>query len=70
MHKDEEKILEARDDLFPTLTELWRDGYYIEVANIVAHTEPFSNRANLINFCVYFEKYLGKEELKVLQRLI
>lgn len=70
MHKDEEEILEARDDLFPTLTELWRDGKYIEVANIIAHTSPFSNRANLIDFCVYFEKYLGREELKVLQRLI
>ena len=70
MHKDEEEILESRDDLFPTLTELWRDGKYIEVANIVAHTAPFSNRANLIDFCVYFEKYLGREELKVLQRLI
>ena len=70
MHKDEEKILEARDDLFPTLTELWLDGKYIEVANIIAHTAPFSNRANLINFCVYFEKYVGKEELKILQKLI
>ena len=65
-----EDFLEARDDLFPTLTELWRDGKYIEVANIVAHTAPFSNRANLIDFCVYFEKYLGADELKVLQRLI
>jgi len=65
-----EDFLEARDDLFPTLTELWRDGKCIEVANIVAHTAPFSNRANLINFCVYFAKYLGADELQVLQKLI
>lgn len=70
MHKTEEELLEARDDLFPTLTELWKDGKYIEVAEIVAHTAPFSNRAKLIDFCVYFEKYLGRDELRVLQRLI
>ena len=57
------KALEARDDLFPTLTELWRDGKYIEVANIVAHTAPFSNRANLIDFC-FISKVSWKEELK------
>ena len=70
MHKDEEEILEARDDLFPTLTELWRDGKYIEVANIIAHTAPFSNRANLIDFCVYLHKYLGSNDLQILQKLI
>ena len=65
-----EDYLEARDDLFPTLTELWRDGKYIEVANIVAHTAPFSNRANLIDFCVYLHKYLGSNDLQILQKLI
>lgn len=55
---------------FAELTEFWQDGRYALVADYIRFSEQFSNRANLIDFCVYLHKYLGMEELKVLQRLI
>jgi hypothetical protein len=66
MLKDEEKT----DFDFAELTEFWRDGRFNIVVNHIQHSEQFSIRANLIDFCVYFNKYVGKEELKILQKLI
>jgi hypothetical protein len=65
MHKSEEKLFD-----FAELTELWRDGRFGLVVDYVRHSEQFSDRANLIDFCVYLNKYLGTEELQVLQKLI
>lgn len=66
MLKNEEKT----DFDFADLIEFWRDGRFDVVVNYIQHSEQFSNRANLIDFCVYFDKYVGKEELKILQKLI
>jgi hypothetical protein len=55
---------------FAELTEFWQDGRFNIVVNHIQHSEQFSIRANLIDFCVYFNKYVGKEELKILQKLI
>ena len=53
-----------QSNLFLQLTERWQDGQYAQVADYIRHDIVFSNRANLIDFCVYFESILGTEELK------
>jgi hypothetical protein len=55
---------------FVELTELWQDGRYDLVVDYVRHSEQFSNRANLIDFCIYLHKYLGSNDLQILQKLI
>lgn len=58
------------NNLFLHLTERWQDGQYAQVADYIKHHHHFSNRANLIDFCVYLCNYLGMKELRVLQKLI
>lgn len=67
MHKNAE---ENRNNLFLQLTERWQDGQYAQVAEYIRHDIVFSDRANLIDFCVYLSNYLGMKELRVLQKLI
>jgi hypothetical protein len=67
MHKIAE---DNQSNLFLQLTERWQDGQYLEVADYIAHHEIFSERSNLIDFCVYLSKHLGLKELRVLQKLI
>jgi hypothetical protein len=59
-----------QSDLFLQLTERWQDGQYAQVADYIRHDIVFSNRANLIDFCLYLSKHLGLKELKILQKLI
>ncbi len=59
-----------QSNLFLQLTERWQDGQYAQVADYIRHDVTFSNRANLIDFCVYLSNYLGMRELRVLQKLI
>jgi len=59
-----------QSNLFLQLTERWQDGQYAQVADYIRHDRHFSNRANLIDFCVYLANYLGMRELRVLQKLI
>ena len=67
MHKIAE---DNQSNFFLQLTERWQDGQYLEVADYVAHHEMFSERSNLIDFCVYLSKHLGIKELRVLQKLM
>ena len=67
MHKT---AIEKRNKFFMQLTERWQDGQYLEVANYVAHHEMFSERSNLIDFCVYLCNHLGLRELRILQKLM
>ena len=67
MHKNEQYNY---NNLFLHLTERWQDGQYAQVADYIKHHHHFSNRANLIDFCVYLCNYLGMKELRVLQKLI
>ena len=67
MHKIEE---DNHNNLFLQLTERWQDGQYAQVADYIKNHHHFSNRANLIDFCVYLCNYLGIRELRVLQKLI
>ena len=57
-------------NLFLQLTERWQDGQYAQVADYIRHGIEFSDRANIIDFCVYLSKHLGIKELKILQKLI
>jgi uncharacterized LabA/DUF88 family protein len=50
------------------LTELWQDGKYTEVANII-NTASWSS-SQFVEFCAYFIKYLGINELNVLQKIL
>ncbi|MBD36221.1 MAG: hypothetical protein CL512_05580 [Actinobacteria bacterium] len=52
------------------LTEMWQDGKYEEVANAIRDSKEFSEKDRLIDFCLYFAKYLGNRELKVLHKLV
>ena len=67
MHKNAE---DNHNNLFLQLTERWQDGQYAQVADYIRHNIVFSDRANLIDFCVYLSNYLGMKELRVLQKLI
>ena len=67
MHKNAE---DNHNNLFLQLTERWQDGQYAQVADYIRHNIVFSDRANLIDFCVYLCNYLGMKELRVLQKLI
>ena len=67
MHKNAE---DNRSNLFLQLTERWQDGQYAQVADYIRHDIVFSDRANLIDFCIYLSNYLGMRELRVLQKLI
>jgi hypothetical protein len=59
-----------QSNLFLQLTERWQDGQYAQVADYIRYDIVFSNRANLIDFCLYLSKHLGIKELKILQKLI
>jgi hypothetical protein len=50
------------------LTELWQDGKYNNVANTI-NNENWSPR-RVAEFCVYFNKYLGTEQLNILHKLL
>ena len=68
MEQDNQNMYKAY--VFLQLTEWWQDGQYAQVADYIRHDIVFSNRANLIDFCLYLSKYLGIKELKILQKLI
>jgi hypothetical protein len=50
------------------LTELWQDGKYNNVANIINNENWSPSR--VAEFCAYFNKYLGTEQLNVLYKLL
>jgi hypothetical protein len=52
------------------LTEMWQDGKFEEVANIIKDSKEFSEKDRLIEFCLYFDKYLGRKELQVLHKFV
>ena len=51
------------------LTEMWQDGKLNEVTAHILDSKDFMAKDRLIDFCVYFSKYLGLKELQVLQKL-
>ena len=52
------------------LTDLWFDGEYEKVAEVIKDSKDFLEKDRLIDFCLYFAKYVGDKELRILQKLI
>ena len=50
------------------LTELWNDGSFTKVGEIINNESWSPNR--VANFCAYFIKYVGLRDLEVLCKLI
>lgn len=53
---------------FITLTEMWRDCNFQQVADCI-HKEAW-DPSRLAEFIVYFRKYLGEEQARVLYKLL
>jgi hypothetical protein len=51
-----------------TLTEMWQDGDYNEVAFII-NKEDWGN-ARLAEFCAYFNRFLGSGQLNLLHKFL
>ena len=50
------------------LTDLWNDGEYLQVGDIIRNEEWSSRR--IAEFCAYFVKYVGVNDLNTLHRFI
>lgn len=50
------------------LTDLWQDGEYLEVGNIIR--EENWNASEVAEFCLYFVKYLGLKEFEFLYKFL
>jgi|11BtaG_2_1085332.scaffolds.fasta_scaffold90956_2 hypothetical protein len=50
------------------LTDLWNNGQYLEVGNII-NNEKW-NPTEVAKFCAYFTKYLGVNQLNVLHKFL
>jgi hypothetical protein len=50
------------------LTDLWNDGQYLEVGNIINNEQW--NPTEVAKFCAYFTKYLGVNQLNVLHKFL
>lgn len=53
---------------FIQLTDLWQDGKFIEVGNII-NREGWSP-SRVAEFCVYVYKYLGTNQLDILYKFL
>ena len=40
------------------LTDLWYEGKYNEVASYITESKDFLEKDRLIDFCIYFSKYI------------
>lgn len=53
---------------FITLTEMWRDHQYIHVGETIKQEQW--NHQRLAQFCAYFCKYLGTDQLNILHKFM
>lgn len=53
---------------FINLTELWRNGNYLKVGQIIQRERWSSER--VAEFCAYFCKYNGTKQLEVLYKFL
>jgi hypothetical protein len=51
-----------------TLTDLWNDGEYAEIGNII-QKEQWSPQ-KVAEFCAYFAKYCGVNQLNILYKFL
>jgi len=50
------------------LTELWQDGEYIKVGQII--NEEGWKPLQVAKFCAYFNKYVGSNQLNILYKFL
>lgn len=53
---------------FINLTELWRDGHFLKVGDIIKREKWSPER--VAEFCTYFCKYNGTKQLEILYKFI
>lgn len=53
---------------FIELTEMWQDGRYSDVVEII-FSEDW-DQARLSEFCAYFQKYLGANQLQLFYKFM
>ena len=58
----------AKKTEFITLTDLWQDGKYLEVGDIINKERWTPNR--VAEFCAYVYKYLGTNQLDILYKFL
>ena len=52
------------------LTEMWLDGKFDEVIWEITDSKQFMEKDRLIDFCLYFQKYVGEADLRILQKIL
>ena len=66
------RIKQKEDSMFPTefidVTEMWQDGDYNEVGDLIKNERWSSSR--VAEFCAYLNKYLGTRELDVFYKFL
>ena len=50
------------------LTDLWQDGQYLEVGNIIREENWTSSQ--VAEFCLYFVKHLGLKDFELLHKFL
>jgi hypothetical protein len=50
------------------LTDLWYDGKYLEVGNVIREENWKPNE--IAEFCLYFVKYVGLKEFELLHKFL
>lgn len=53
---------------FIELTELWNNGSYNKIGEIIRREKWDQNR--IVEFCSYFAKYVGLRELNILYKFL
>lgn len=53
---------------YVTLTELWQDGGYLLVGQII--NDECWTAARVAEFCAYFNKFLGSDQLRILYKFL
>ena len=56
------------DTEFIKVTEMWQDGKYLEVGELIHKEEWQASR--VAEFCAYLNKYLGKRELDLFYKFL
>ena len=66
------RIKQKEDSMFPTefidVTEMWQDGDYNKVGDLIKNERWSSSR--VAEFCAYLNKYLGTRELDVFYKFL
>tara|TARA_Y100001938_G_scaffold149975_1_gene238995 strand:+ start:1553 stop:1729 length:177 start_codon:yes stop_codon:yes gene_type:complete len=56
------------DTEFIKVTEMWQDGKYIEVGDLINKEEWDSSK--VAEFCAYLNKYLGSRQLDIFYKFL